>query len=198
MYSFVFQLLDTFVSFLGRKTDFFTGGGDGAWEKVKWNLIKRVLLILTVKFLQLVMSTFRKHAAISKEKQDKEVKEKKEREAAKQAAQERKEAERIQENKTAEITELTDEEAEKLQKELDAKKKPQVSEPEKVEMKDDKDDDEDEADKGKIKPNSGNGCDLENYRWTQTLQELEVSVLSLLLNKYIYITCEGIIRTMIN
>lgn len=35
-------------------------------------------------------------------------------------------------------------------------------------------DEDDPKEKGKLKPNSGNGCDLPNYKWTQTLSDIEV------------------------
>lgn len=167
------DLLDTIFSFLARKTDFYTGGGEGAAEK-------------------LVMSKFKKHeaSAIAKAASEK----------AERAEQERRRKERIEKKKKEEmeveqkeseskIVELTDEQAEKLQEEIDNKalaKEAAVEEPgpsqdntdsnKEENMEEDEEEEEDEKEKGKLRPNSGNGADLPNYTWTQTLQEVEVRV----------------------
>lgn len=171
------DLLDTIFSFLARKTDFYTGGGDGAAEK-------------------LVNSKFKKHEAtaltkinIAREERAEQMRKHKERIEKKKKKEE---AESTADNE-CKIVELTDEQADKLQAELDNKSTENEStiEPspvagpsscgtesiDKVDRGNNHEEETEDADeKDKMNPNSGNGADMPNYRWTQTLQEVEVKV----------------------
>ncbi|CAH0749681.1 unnamed protein product [Diatraea saccharalis] len=161
------DLLKTIVSFLARKTDFFTGGKEGEWEKV-------------------LQDTFYEYARKAREEANKIKKEKEEADKRLKEIQQRKEQERLaQDFEPASVVELTDQEAVEMQEELDKNKKKKVedgsgdgasgSSPKEMETEV-PDEEDDPKEKGKLKPNSGNGCDLEHYRWTQTLEEVELRV----------------------
>ncbi|XP_067676724.1 nuclear migration protein nudC-like [Haliotis asinina] len=162
------ELLDVLFNFLSRKTDFYVGGGEGAAEKMIMDKFKKY------------QSQAEARAAESKAEKEAEEKRRQEKIAKRKAAEEKQEESQKEEPK---IKELTDEEAEKLQKEISEKKsKPEESTEVNGDSKEDNsgdkesDEEEDEKDKGKLKPNSENGADLEHYRWTQTLEEVEIRI----------------------
>jgi len=168
----VHQLLDTFFSFLRRKTDFYTGAKPGEAAR----LINE-------------KSAAHEKIALSKINEEKERRER-DQKAREERRKKKEEEERKKEEEQPKIQELTDEEADRLQKEIDSKKAEvaengsgdaPVSENGVDDKKDAKgdeeeDEEEDEADKGKMKPNTGNGADLDKYKWVQTLSELDIKI----------------------
>ncbi|PVD28942.1 hypothetical protein C0Q70_11538 [Pomacea canaliculata] len=164
------ELLGSFFGFLQRKTDFYTGTGASKAE-------------------ELVMTQFKKYQAVAQQIKQQQIE--KEKRKAERKAKEQEEAEKKQklEEKSKDepkIKEITDEEAELLQEEIDEAKKNAMTEDgdakeadkkkDEPVKKDDDEEEEDEKDKGKLMPNSGNGADLPNYRWTQTLSEVEIRI----------------------
>lgn len=172
----IHQLINNFFGFLRRKTDFFAGAQKGEAEKVVIGSFKA--------HQKLALDAKKKKedeaATAEKAKAERKAKEA----AARLAAETKKKKEEVDPPK---IQELTDEEADRLQAEIDKEKaKPSegteakgdtgTTESKKETKEDDDDEEESEEDKKKMKPNLGNGADMPNYVWTQTLGEVEVHI----------------------
>lgn len=154
----IFEVLDTLFSFLGRKTDFYTGGEKGKAEST-------------------MIEKFKKYEKVALERHSVEMAEREEQDRIRKDKMKKKREE--EEKESAKIMEVDDEEANRILSEIKAKKEVKektpevVKEGEKTEKKEGETEEEEE--KG-MKPNAGNGADLEDYNWTQTLSDIDLNV----------------------
>lgn len=160
------DFLQTFAGFLRRRSDFFVGD----WEK----------LILGILRKEADFALAEHKEKIKKQEQAQQLKEEKEREQRNA---------REKEMSESKICDITDEEAAEIIKEEENKKRqkllnettadgtaPVAVDEEKSKPIDKVEDESEKSEVGKLLPNSGNGCTLDNYLWTQTLGEVEIKI----------------------
>uniref|UniRef100_A0A182Y2T6 Nuclear migration protein nudC n=1 Tax=Anopheles stephensi TaxID=30069 RepID=A0A182Y2T6_ANOST len=182
------EMLATFAGFLNRKTDFFVGGDEGEWEK----LVLQIFRQEAAKAQEVARKKREEREAQERRRQEVLRKKKEEEEQSKSATITEltdEEAEQLQKELDAKkyVMDLVgksgihgDVGSIERQSESEPPAKKATTADESKANKDTKADSDTEdvepGDEGKLKPNRGNGCDLEKYNWTQTLQEIELRV----------------------
>lgn len=166
------DLLNTFFSFLHRKTDFFHGAAPGVARKTVLDAMDQYEKLAD-----------KKRKEVEKEKEERERKYKEQKERNKKKEEEEFAKVKNKDSSSSKIEEVTEEEANAIieenkrnQAQVNGHKEETASEPKKEEKKGSDDEEEDEDAKGKLKPNIGNGADLDKYKWMQTLGEVDLHV----------------------
>ncbi|TPP61338.1 Nuclear migration protein nudc [Fasciola gigantica] len=165
-------LFDAFFGFLSRRTDFYYGATEKDCKEI-------------------VLEAFRKHRESALERHQRELEELQEREERERKRRAERSEEAIKANikgdetavdvngtNTMDTTEPKPSDAGQADSKMEKPEleKADLPKPIKVGPSDKDDEDEDEADKGKLRPNEGNGGDLPNYRWFQTLGEVDIRI----------------------